>query len=139
VVESPPGAMGCPVCGVVAHSRGRRVHTLTDVPVVRATGHGAMAEADLAVCRGGVVRAAFHLLRKQAGRRRIRPGGGWAAAVAELAIIAFTPAHCRRIQQQNGPGFCKCAPGTKPGEGALLAVNLQPFPRYDSGSDRIFG
>ncbi len=25
-IESPPGPMGCPACGVVAVSRGRRVH-----------------------------------------------------------------------------------------------------------------
>ncbi len=32
VVESPPGRMGCPSCGVVAVSRGRRDHTLIDIP-----------------------------------------------------------------------------------------------------------
>jgi len=31
-VESPPGPMGCPVCGVVAVSHGRRVVTLVDAP-----------------------------------------------------------------------------------------------------------
>ena len=32
VLESPPGPMGCPRCGVVAVVRGRRDHTLVDVP-----------------------------------------------------------------------------------------------------------
>ncbi len=31
-VESPPGSAGCPACGVVAHSHGRRSVTLVDVP-----------------------------------------------------------------------------------------------------------
>lgn len=31
-VESPPAAMGCPSCGVVAVSHGRRTHTLIDTP-----------------------------------------------------------------------------------------------------------
>ncbi len=31
-VESPPGPMGCPACGVVAVSHGRRTHTLIDTP-----------------------------------------------------------------------------------------------------------
>jgi hypothetical protein len=31
-VESPPALMGCPVCGVVAHSRGRREVRLVDAP-----------------------------------------------------------------------------------------------------------
>ena len=32
VVESPPGPMGCGVCGVIAHSHGRRDVTLVDAP-----------------------------------------------------------------------------------------------------------
>jgi transposase len=32
VVESPPQLMGCPTCGVVVHSRGRRDVRLVDVP-----------------------------------------------------------------------------------------------------------
>lgn len=32
VVESAPGPMGCPVCGVVVASRGRRDVRLVDVP-----------------------------------------------------------------------------------------------------------
>lgn len=31
-VESPPQVMGCPTCGVVVHSRGRREVRLVDVP-----------------------------------------------------------------------------------------------------------
>lgn len=31
-VESAAGPVGCPACGVVAHSHGRRVHTLVDSP-----------------------------------------------------------------------------------------------------------
>lgn len=31
-VESPPGLMGCPACGVVASSRGRRTRRLVDTP-----------------------------------------------------------------------------------------------------------
>ena len=31
-IESPPGPMGCPVCGVVAVSHGRRVHEVVDTP-----------------------------------------------------------------------------------------------------------
>jgi transposase len=31
-VESPPGLMGCPSCGVVAVSHGRRTHVLVDTP-----------------------------------------------------------------------------------------------------------
>lgn len=31
-VESPPTMMGCPACGVVAVSHGRRVHMLRDMP-----------------------------------------------------------------------------------------------------------
>ncbi len=31
-IESPPGPMGCPACGVVAVSRGRRVHEVADSP-----------------------------------------------------------------------------------------------------------
>jgi transposase len=31
-VESAPGSMGCPRCGVIAHSHGRRVHHLVDAP-----------------------------------------------------------------------------------------------------------
>ena len=31
-VESPPGVMGCPSCGVVAVSHGRRTHVLIDTP-----------------------------------------------------------------------------------------------------------
>jgi transposase len=31
-VESPPGPMGCPACGVVAVSHGRRTHVLVDTP-----------------------------------------------------------------------------------------------------------
>ncbi|WP_292651297.1 ISL3 family transposase [Nocardioides sp.] len=31
-VESPPGLMGCPTCGVIAHSKGRRLVQLVDVP-----------------------------------------------------------------------------------------------------------
>ncbi len=34
VVESAPGPMGCPTCGVVAVSHGRRVHELIDTPAV---------------------------------------------------------------------------------------------------------
>ena len=31
-IESPPGPLGCPSCGVVAESHGRRVHTMIDAP-----------------------------------------------------------------------------------------------------------
>ena len=31
-VETTPAPAGCPGCGVVAHSHGRRVHTLVDTP-----------------------------------------------------------------------------------------------------------
>ena len=31
-VESPPGPMGCPACGVVAVSHGRRTHVVIDTP-----------------------------------------------------------------------------------------------------------
>ena len=31
-VESAPTVMGCPMCGVVAHSHGRRTVTLIDIP-----------------------------------------------------------------------------------------------------------
>lgn len=31
-VESAPVVMGCPTCGVVAHSHGRRTVTLVDTP-----------------------------------------------------------------------------------------------------------
>ena len=31
-VESPPAMMGCPTCGVVARSHGRRTVTLVDIP-----------------------------------------------------------------------------------------------------------
>lgn len=31
-VESPPAVMGCPTCGVVARSHGRRTVTLVDIP-----------------------------------------------------------------------------------------------------------
>lgn len=33
-VESPPGLMGCPVCGVVAVSKGRRTVELVDAPAI---------------------------------------------------------------------------------------------------------
>jgi transposase len=32
VVESPPTPLGCPTCGVIVHSRGRREVRLVDVP-----------------------------------------------------------------------------------------------------------
>lgn len=37
-IESTPRPMGCPACGVVASSHGRRVHTLIDTLNIRLVG-----------------------------------------------------------------------------------------------------
>ena len=50
VVESPPRQEGCRVCGVIAHSHGRRTVRLADA-VHGTAGGGGVAQADLALRR----------------------------------------------------------------------------------------
>lgn len=42
-VESEPGLMGCPSCGVVAHGHGRLEVRLVDAPSAGSAGHGRVA------------------------------------------------------------------------------------------------
>lgn len=50
-VESPPGPIGCPGCGVLAIGHGRAPVPLVDAPARGSTGPAALAQAPLALPR----------------------------------------------------------------------------------------
>lgn len=73
--ESPPSPVGCPGCGVVAESAGRKALVLTDAPMGGRPVAGPVAQTSLAVSPGRVRGALIH--GAEPGRRRgelDRPG-----------------------------------------------------------------
>ena len=89
-VESPPGSMGCPTCGVVALSHGWREVQLIRRAVLRPPGHGGVVEKDLEVFRGGVPGGGVHRVPCGQDETVARPRGllttraAWWAAARQL-------------------------------------------------------
>ncbi len=97
-IESAPVPRRCPVCGVVAASRGRRVHEVVDT---RASGIrcGCVAQTHVVLPRGLLRRWVVH----QAGHRRRR-----------TPVEDLSPGHL--------VGGRPAAPGARPGSASAAAA-----------------